>query len=89
MPFDRIMHCVIQNLTTVPFLQVCKLHIGERASNIREHREIDKKSVLSEEATHTHEIGRRHEIIQNEQFSEQDSDQDSIEIRQNAIRFDH
>jgi hypothetical protein len=38
-----MMSRVIQTLTTVPFLQVCKLYIGETASNIIEHREIDRK----------------------------------------------
>jgi hypothetical protein len=41
--FGTMMSSVIQTVTTVPFPQVCKFRINERASNIREPRETDRK----------------------------------------------
>jgi hypothetical protein len=42
--------------------------------------------MLSEEGPHTYGIGRRHGRIQDEQFSERDSNQHSIE--KEKIQFD-
>ncbi len=80
MSFDKITPCVIETLTTVHFLQVSRLYIGEKACHIREHREIHRVSLLSEEATDACGIRQRYGVIRNEQFSERDLDQDSIEM---------
>jgi len=46
-------------------------------------------SVLLEEATDTYEKKSGRGIIQNEQFSEPDSDQESIESGENLIQSDY
>ncbi len=81
--------CVIYTLITVLCPYLCKRPIGGKVINVGDYKRIERKSVLGEEATHTCEKECRHGIIQTEQFSEPDSNPDSVEMGQNPVRFDY